>query len=290
MRQPWSKRWAGELYRHCPPIHVPTMPKKHDRLVATTERHSHNALSHRRWIGFVALCLTIAVSHAAIAQERVDLPSRPRRDPVNLCDHRAGRHGRVSSCFPGGSGVVGAVRNNFLIRVAPKFAAAGMTVAISDAPSDHASGMDAGFRAGDAAAVDTAAIASWLKSRAADSGVACRHQPRLDLRRECRFPPRFTEDRRCRADLLSRWSGSMENGPARQIPCARADRSQPGRYVWRQPYSPARRRPGTRWERRQEMHSCPYPVARFAAIRARRCHRTVISASRIRWLRRSLRG
>ena len=108
-------------------------------------------------MGFVALCLTIAVSHAAIAQERVDLPSRPGvTQSIYVTTARSPWASVI--LFPGGSGVVGAVRNNFLIRVAPKFAAAGMTVAISDAPSDHASGMDAGFRAGDAAAVDTAAI------------------------------------------------------------------------------------------------------------------------------------
>jgi hypothetical protein len=121
----------------------------------------------RRWPwGLVALCLATAISRMAGAQERVDLPTRPGvTQPIYLTVARSPWASVV--LFPGGSGVVSAVRNNFLIRVAPRFAASGITVAVYDAPSDHSSGMDTQFRASDTAAADTGAVVAWLKTRAA---------------------------------------------------------------------------------------------------------------------------
>ncbi len=130
------------------------------------EAHPGKAMSRRWRLTLVALCLATAVSRMAVAQERVDLPTRPGViQPIYVTVARAPWASVI--LFPGGSGAVGAVRNNFLIRVAPKFAEAGIMVAISDAPSDHSSGLDTQFRASDAAAVDTAAITAFLKTRAA---------------------------------------------------------------------------------------------------------------------------
>jgi alpha/beta superfamily hydrolase len=109
--------------------------------------------------------LGAALSSMATAQERVDLPSRPGViQPIFLTGARSPWASAV--LFPGGSGSVSAVRNNFLIRAAPRFAALGVTVAVIDAPSDHLGGVDTQFRAGEAAATDTAAVAAWLKTRA----------------------------------------------------------------------------------------------------------------------------
>jgi len=69
--------------------------------------------------------------------------------------------------FPGGSGIVSAVRNNFLLRVVGDLAAAGLTAAVADAPSDHSWGPGVEGRATAAQAADTAAIVAFLRSRAA---------------------------------------------------------------------------------------------------------------------------
>lgn len=112
----------------------------------------------------IALCLGSAP--ASWAQERIDLPTRQGvTQPIYLT---AARNPVASAIlFPGGSGVVSAVRNNFLIRVAGDFAAAGVTAAVADAPSDHSWGLDIGVRSGEAQAADTASIVAFLRSRAA---------------------------------------------------------------------------------------------------------------------------
>jgi hypothetical protein len=112
----------------------------------------------------VALCVGPAA--AALAQEHIDLPSRAGvTQPIYVT---AGRGAFASAIlFPGSTGVVRYVRNNFLIRVAGDFASAGITVAVADAPSDHATGMNDAFRASEEQATDTAAIVAFLRSRAA---------------------------------------------------------------------------------------------------------------------------
>jgi hypothetical protein len=65
--------------------------------------------------------------------------------------------------FPGGS--VAQVRNNFLLRVAPRFVASGMTVAVIDTPSDHTSGMGWQQRITAEHVTDIAAVVAMLKSR-----------------------------------------------------------------------------------------------------------------------------
>jgi pimeloyl-ACP methyl ester carboxylesterase len=110
--------------------------------------------------------LGAAFSSMAAAQERIDLPTRPGvTQPIFLTAARSPWASAV--LFPGGSGSVSAVRNNFLIRVAPRFAALGVTVAVADTPSDHSGGVDTQFRASEAAATDTAAVVAWLKTSAA---------------------------------------------------------------------------------------------------------------------------
>jgi hypothetical protein len=67
--------------------------------------------------------------------------------------------------FPGGSGVVVQVRNNFLLRVAPRFVAQGMTVVVIDTPSDHPGGLGGQLRATADHVIDIAAVVAMLKTR-----------------------------------------------------------------------------------------------------------------------------
>ena len=111
----------------------------------------------------VMLCLGLAP--ATWPQQRIDLPSCPGvTQPIYLFPART----PVASAilYPGGSGAVNAVRSNFLIRVAGMFAAAGVTAAVADAPSDHSWGLDLGVRATEAQAADAAAIVAFLRKNA----------------------------------------------------------------------------------------------------------------------------
>ena len=111
----------------------------------------------------VALCALIAGRPAA-SQERVDLPTRPGvTQPVYITAAPSPKASVV--LFPGGSGVVAQVRNNFLLRVAPRFVAQGMTVAVIDTSSDHPSGMGAQARAAADHVTDIAAVVALLKTR-----------------------------------------------------------------------------------------------------------------------------
>jgi pimeloyl-ACP methyl ester carboxylesterase len=113
-------------------------------------------------VRFLAIWLLLAGT--AVAQERVDVPSRPGvTEPVYLT---AVANPKASVLlFPGGIGLVAKVRGNFLLRVAPRFVAAGMTVAVFDTPSDHPGGMGPPFRASPQHAADIAAAVAMLKSR-----------------------------------------------------------------------------------------------------------------------------
>jgi hypothetical protein len=114
----------------------------------------------------VALCLTFSWIGAGYAEERIDVAARQGvTQPIYLTTAR----NPVASAVldPGGSGVVSTERNNFLIRVAGAFAAAGVTVAVADAPSDHAVGMDTAFRTSEAHATDAVSVVAFLRSRAA---------------------------------------------------------------------------------------------------------------------------
>jgi pimeloyl-ACP methyl ester carboxylesterase len=110
--------------------------------------------------------LLVAVGAAARAEETINLPTRPGVTQSILFTGVA--HPAASVIlFPGGFGRVSAVRNNFLIRVAPDFAALDLNVAVADAPSDQPGGMVDGFRMGEAHAEDIAAVVAFLRQRAA---------------------------------------------------------------------------------------------------------------------------
>lgn len=115
--------------------------------------------------GLLALGVVL-LAGAAAAQERIELPTRPGvTQPVFLAAVASPKASVI--LFPGNGGVVAQVRNNFLVRVGPRFVAAGMTVALFDAPSDRvASGMWAPFRSSAEHATDIAAVVALLKSRA----------------------------------------------------------------------------------------------------------------------------
>ena len=117
----------------------------------------------QRWVLGLAMLGAIMLAHAA---EKRDLPSgRPGvNQPIVL--YPAAHPAASAVPFPGGSGAVSAVRRNFLIRTADDFAAAGVTVAIADAPSDHPGAVDPAFRASEAQAIDTAAMVAFLRNRA----------------------------------------------------------------------------------------------------------------------------
>jgi pimeloyl-ACP methyl ester carboxylesterase len=111
-----------------------------------------------------ALAIWLLLMGAAAAQERVDVPSRPGvTEPIYLTAVPSPK--AIVVLFPGGHGLVAKVRNNFLLRVAPRFVAAGMTVAVFDTPSDHPNGMGPPFRATPQHATDIAAVVALLRSR-----------------------------------------------------------------------------------------------------------------------------
>ena len=117
------------------------------------------------WLAASLLAL-LTVALPATAQQRIDLPSRPGvTQPIYLT--AASNPVASAILFPGGSGLASQLHSNFLIRVAPQFAASGITVAVADAPSDHNWALETAFRAGEAQAADTAAIVAFLRSRAA---------------------------------------------------------------------------------------------------------------------------
>ena len=101
---------------------------------------------------------------SAAAQERVDVQSRPGVTQSVFITAVANPNASVL-LFPGGGGVYAQSRNNFLLRIAPQFTAAGMMVAVFDTPSDHPNGMGPSFRASTQHAADIAAIVELLKSR-----------------------------------------------------------------------------------------------------------------------------
>ncbi len=108
----------------------------------------------------------VSVGATARAEEAINLPTRPGVTQSIL--FTAVAHPAASVIlFPGGLGRVLAVRNNFLIRVVPNFAALDLNVAVADSPSDQPNGMPDGFRMGEAHAEDIAAVIAFLRQRAA---------------------------------------------------------------------------------------------------------------------------
>jgi hypothetical protein len=110
-------------------------------------------------IGLLAL-----LAGSASAQEQINLTTRPGiTQPVYFTPARS----PVASAilFPGGSGVVAAARNNFVLRIVGPLSAQGINVAVADAPSDQAGGLSTSFRQSSEHATDIAGIVALLKSR-----------------------------------------------------------------------------------------------------------------------------
>ncbi|HYL47864.1 MAG TPA: hypothetical protein VET84_00710 [Stellaceae bacterium] len=109
--------------------------------------------------------LTVLAAGRAAAEDRIDLPSRPGvTQPIVYLPAPA----PVASAilFPGGRGEIAGEPNNFLLRIRGEFAGQGISVAVIDAPSDHADGLSTEYRASADAAQDLAAVAAFLKSKA----------------------------------------------------------------------------------------------------------------------------
>ena len=117
-----------------------------------------------RWA--LPLLMLIAMGAATRAEQTIVLPTRPGVTQAIVFTEVA-RPVANLILFPGGLGRISKVGNNFLIRVAPNFAALGFNVAIADAPSDQPNGMADGFRTGTAHAQDIAAVVTFLRQRAA---------------------------------------------------------------------------------------------------------------------------
>lgn len=109
--------------------------------------------------------LFVVVGAAARAEDTIDLPTRPG---VTQSIRFTGVAHPVASLIllPGGYGALRTVSNNFLVRVAPNFAALAFNVAVLDTPSDQPGGMPDGFRMGEAHATDIAAVVAFLRQRA----------------------------------------------------------------------------------------------------------------------------
>lgn len=108
----------------------------------------------------------VLISLAARAEQAILLPTRPGVTQPILFTSVVHPVASVI-LFPGGSGVVRQVHNNFLIRVAPNFAALDFNVAVVDAPSDQPDRLSDAFRMGEAHAQDIAAVIGFLRQRAA---------------------------------------------------------------------------------------------------------------------------
>jgi alpha-beta hydrolase superfamily lysophospholipase len=115
---------------------------------------------------FLALLLLLPLAApGAKAQEQMAVATRPGiTEAVTLT--RAPNATATVVLFPGGSGQVAAVRNNFLLRITPRLVEAGLNVAVVDVPSDQAGGMSWNWRATADHAADIAAIVATLKARA----------------------------------------------------------------------------------------------------------------------------
>ncbi len=113
-----------------------------------------------RLLALLLLLLPLGVR----AQDRIDVPTRPGIT-VPVYWTPAAKPVATAVLFPGGNGVVSAVRNNFLLRIAPALSAQGFNVAVVDVPSDEVSGMQWYFRGSEKHVQDIAAVVAMLKTR-----------------------------------------------------------------------------------------------------------------------------
>jgi pimeloyl-ACP methyl ester carboxylesterase len=112
------------------------------------------------------LAVLLLAGRPALAEEVITLATRPgvtQAAYVTTVSHPAA----TLLLFPGGSGLFRAVRNNFLVRTVPQFAALDVNVAVVDSPSDQPSGMSDAFRRGTEHATDVSAVIAAMRQRAA---------------------------------------------------------------------------------------------------------------------------
>jgi hypothetical protein len=117
----------------------------------------------------------LAAALSASAEEIVTLATRDSAtQSFLLLAPEQAKPAAAAVLFPGGSGSIrlrtedGLIKfgeGNFLVRSRQMFADGGVAVAIVDAPSDQAQGMDDRFRLGDKHAADIAAVVAELKKR-----------------------------------------------------------------------------------------------------------------------------
>jgi len=114
-------------------------------------------------------CLLIALwlgAAAPAAAEQISLSTRPGVTQV-VQFTAAATPVRSVILFTGGGGGAARMGNNFLMRIADRLVAAGISVAVPELPSDTPGGMPDAFRAGPDYATDMAAVVALLHQRAA---------------------------------------------------------------------------------------------------------------------------
>jgi predicted alpha/beta-fold hydrolase len=112
------------------------------------------------------LAALLLAGRTAMAEEAITLSTRPGVTQTIFVT-AVPTPAATLLLFPGGSGVVSKVRNNFLVRTVPQFAARGVTVAVVDAPSDQSNGMSDAFRMSAEHAKDVTAVIAVMRQRAA---------------------------------------------------------------------------------------------------------------------------
>jgi hypothetical protein len=119
-----------------------------------------------------AIVVLAAVRPAGAAEEMISLATRPGVTQSFYLTSPGVPPAASLILFPGGNGKLHGYgpadihHGNFLVRSRDLFVARGFIVAVIDAPSDEAGGMDDGFRVHDAHRRDIAAVIAWLRQRA----------------------------------------------------------------------------------------------------------------------------
>lgn len=118
---------------------------------------------------FIVTALLAAVPFLAQAAEREEIiPGRPEITTRTLILTPEGAPRAAAILFVGGNGDLSAMKNNFLLRIRQSLAAAGLLIAVPDAPSDRArrNNLQGNFRASDDHGRDIRGVAQYLKTQA----------------------------------------------------------------------------------------------------------------------------
>jgi hypothetical protein len=113
----------------------------------------------------VVFAALLVPANAALAAERVELPTQPGITVPIIYDPVDKPSANVI-LFVGGDGKLSDEAQTFLLRVRYRFVAAGMSVAVPGTPSDHPGGFGPVFRTWMAHTDDVAAVVDFLKSKA----------------------------------------------------------------------------------------------------------------------------